>query len=217
MAVCALCSADRSLKTTSMAPQVSPPGRARPRRTRGVQPIPVPPGRTAIHEAGHAVLGRVLTLVCGGATIQMDHESYGHAITEDPYVTLDAWAWRGKVRSLNAVWIARTITFMAGAEAVAELSPDGLEPGDDGDRRQIADMLEEIAPPDPVWYEARLRKMTRMLIRRHRERIERVANALLTNITLSTEELDKLVGRSVADVKVPPFLLAVQSRHATGR
>jgi hypothetical protein len=61
-------------------------------------------------------------------------------------------------------------------------------------------MLEEIAPSDLDRYEARLRAMTRMLVRRHRERIERVADALLTN-TLSAEQLDKLVGGSVVDVE----------------
>jgi hypothetical protein len=40
----------------------------------------------AIHEAGHAVIGRVLTLVCGHATIVVDHEAgeLGHSITADP-------------------------------------------------------------------------------------------------------------------------------------
>ncbi|MGY4311099.1 thermonuclease family protein [Bradyrhizobium sp. JR3.5] len=43
------------------------------------------PRHTATHEAGHAVIGRVLTLLCGGAIIAADHEAgeAGHAITED--------------------------------------------------------------------------------------------------------------------------------------
>jgi hypothetical protein len=50
--------------------------------------------------------------------------------------------------------------------------------------------------------------MTRMLVRRHRVLIARVADALIDRTTLSAEELDKLVGRSVDDVKVnAPFLL----------
>jgi hypothetical protein len=49
--------------------------------------------------------------------------------------------------------------------------------------------------------------MTRMLMRRHRTRIDRVADALIVKTTLSGEELDRLVGRSVADVRVNvPFL-----------
>ncbi|MBR0831405.1 hypothetical protein JQ596_38460 [Bradyrhizobium manausense] len=50
------------------------------------------PHRTATHEAGHAVIGRVLTLLCGGATIVVDYEagSAGHTITEDPYLC-ESW------------------------------------------------------------------------------------------------------------------------------
>jgi hypothetical protein len=57
--------------------------------------------------------------------------------------------------------------------------------------------------------------MARMLVRRHRERIERVAKALLAETTLSAEKLDALVGRSVADVKVnAPFLLMMHAARA---
>jgi hypothetical protein len=170
---------------------------------------------TAYHEA--AVLGRALTLACGRATIRPDHDegSAGHSICEDPDTCIGEWEKRGKVRdSSNAVWVARILQFMAGAEAEAELL--GKARGGDGyDRDQIALMLEEIAPADLDRYEARLRAMTRMLVRRHRARIERVVAALLTKTTLSAKELDKLVGRSVADVKVnAPFLLAMHAMHS---
>jgi hypothetical protein len=75
-------------------------------------------------------------------------------------------------------------------------------------------MAEELccsAPWDRL--EPRLRAMTRMLIRRHQARIESVAKALLAKTSLSAKQLDKLVGRSVDDVKVnAPFLLAMASR-----
>jgi hypothetical protein len=105
------------------------------------------------------VLGRVLTLVCGPASIEADQESAGHAITEDPLEIISEWNRRGHVRdSQNAVWIGRIIAFMAGAEAVAELSPGRAPIGDGEDRYQIALMLKEIvpAPPDIDRYEARL-------------------------------------------------------------
>ena len=54
--------------------------------------------RTSVHEAGHAVIGRVLTLACGPASIVPDDNSRGHAITADPYETLSQWERRGKVR-----------------------------------------------------------------------------------------------------------------------
>jgi hypothetical protein len=43
--------------------------------------------------------------------------------------------------------------------------------------------------------------MTRLLIRRHRDRIERVPDALLAKGKLSAKQVDKLAGRSVDDVK----------------
>jgi ATP-dependent Zn protease len=164
---------------------------------------------TAIHEAGHAVLGRVLTLVCDSATIKPDHDSAGHSLTHDPWACIYEWEKRGKVREPDAVWHARIIGFMAGAEAEAELL--GAVPrGDSDDRYQIELMAEQLYRDKISWekLEPRLRAMTRMLVRRHRVLIARVADALIDRTTLSAEELDKLVGRSVDDVKVnAPFLL----------
>jgi ATP-dependent Zn protease len=166
---------------------------------------------TAFHEAGHAVIARVLTLAAGGATIKADYTegSAGHTITLDPYACLDEWEKRGKVRDqADAVWHARIMAYMAGAEAEAVLL-DRKAIGDGYDRREIARMAGELcysAPWDTL--EPRLRTMTRMLVRRHKARIERVAKALLAKTTLSAKQVDKLVGRSVDDVKVnAPFLL----------
>ena len=39
---------------------------------------------TAYHEAGHAVIGRVLTLSCGRATIKPDRAEAGHASPTTP-------------------------------------------------------------------------------------------------------------------------------------
>jgi hypothetical protein len=101
------------------------------------------------------------------------------------------------------------MSMMAGAEAEAELL--GLTPlGDDYDRREIERMAEELTPGNWHKLEPRLRAMTRMLVRRHRARIERLAKALLAQTTLSAKQVDALVGRSVDDIKVnAPFLLAM--------
>jgi ATP-dependent Zn protease len=170
------------------------------------------PHHTATHEAGHAVIARVLTLACGGATIvpNYDDSSAGHSITADQWTCLNEWQKRGKVRdSPDAVWHARIIAFMAGAEAEQVLL--GATQGGDGDDRDQIELMAEELDSDPdewVRLEARLRAMTRTLVRRHRALIERVASALLERKTLSREELDGLIGRSVDDVKVnAPFLL----------
>jgi ATP-dependent Zn protease len=170
--------------------------------------------KVAIHEAAHAVIARVLTLAAGHVTIKPNYRdrSRGVSITHEPYACLSAWEQRGKVRdSDDAVYIARIISTMAGAEAEMELLGSQAI-GDGHDREQIELMAEELTG-NYSWdrLEPRLRKMTRMLVRRHRARIERVAEALLTKIKLSGKQVDKLAGRSVDDVKVnAPFLLAMQ-------
>ena len=87
---------------------------------------------------------------------------------------------------------------MAGAETEVELLSH--EPQGDGfDREQIAFKMDEA--PYNMPSEARLRRMTKMLVRRHRVLIERVAEALLSKTTLSGSYIDELVGRSINDVK----------------
>ena len=137
----------------------------------------------------------------------------GYSITPDPYYCERAWETRGKLRGTKAVWHARIISYMAGAEA--ETMCLGLQAvGDGDDRLQVERMLEELNPPHWERCEARLRAMTRILVRRHRQRIERVARALLAKRSLSTQELDTLIGRSVADFKVnSPALLFLHARH----
>jgi hypothetical protein len=147
------------------------------------------------------VIGRVLTLACGSASIKSDYEKMkaGFSICFDPYECEQEWQKRGKYRDRNAVWHARIITYMAGAETERELLGKRAI-GDANDKLEIARMASEIGFQ---WKRAepRLRAMTRMLVRRHGPRIEHVAKALLAETTLSSRQLDKLVGRSVADVK----------------
>jgi ATP-dependent Zn protease len=167
---------------------------------------------TAHHEAGHAVIARVLTLVAGHATIKPDYDegTAGVSVTHESYACLSEWEKRGKVRELDAVWHARIMTAMAGAEAEAVLL-GRKSTGDDDDQYQILLMAEELCRSVP-WkrLELRLRAMTRMLVQRHKARIERVAKALLARTTLNAEQLNELVGRSVADVKVnAPLLLGM--------
>jgi hypothetical protein len=98
---------------------------------------------------------------------------------------------------------------MAGAEGELLLlgSTNG---GDDEDRYQINLMADSCRIADWDKQERRLRAMTRMLVRRHQALIERTATALLHKTTMSGPQLDRLIGRSVDDVKVnAPMLLAM--------
>jgi hypothetical protein len=60
--------------------------------------------RTAIHEAGHAVTGRMLSLVCGTASIVHGETTMtcGFSVTEQPLVIEDAWFTRSKHRGVRA-------------------------------------------------------------------------------------------------------------------
>ena len=111
------------------------------------------------------------------------------------------------------LWHARMMAFMPGAEVEAELL-GSTALGDDDDRYQIELMAEHLGS-STNWarLEPRLRKMTRMLVRRHKERIERVAKAFLARPTLTAKQLDKLVGRCVDDAKpnAPYLLLMLKS------
>jgi ATP-dependent Zn protease len=133
---------------------------------------------TAHHEAGHAVIGRILTLACGPATIEPNYEdaTWGVSRCPGPSACVYEWEKRGKVRSENAVWIARMICLMAGAEAEAEFFGKAMVGGDDDDRYQIQQMLDEVPHllGSSEKCEARLRRMTRMLIRRHKSSIRRL-------------------------------------------
>ena len=148
---------------------------------------------TAYHEAGHAVIGRALGLVCGHVTIVQDGDSSGHALIDDPYAIQYQWECRGKFRDLGSVFRGRIIALQAGAEAEREF---GFTPkGDFHDKAEIARMLDVRWLPEPDGtdrYEARLRSRARGLVRRHKAKIERVALALLKQGTLSPDEVEDL-------------------------
>lgn len=147
----------------------------------------------AVHEAGHAVIGRALSMVCGGATIAVDKASAGHSVTAEPHVIIVQWELREKFRDEASAFRGRMMTFMAGAEAEREIL--GKCTGGDGDDcYQVALMASEIVREERrEALEARLRRMTRQLVRRHRARIERVAAVLMERETLSGKEIDALL------------------------
>jgi ATP-dependent Zn protease len=162
---------------------------------------------TSYHEAGHAVIDRVLGLVCGSVTIVPDAVGFGSATTKNPLATLDAWDARGrcryKGRDLRSVHRAYIMGLMAGREA-AELccGPGGDFIGDGDDIQQIETLIHRTYDLDlEIWPSPRvgdfnlnrLRRAARHLCIRHREKIERVAQALVKRSTRSPEVIDALM------------------------
>jgi hypothetical protein len=98
---------------------------------------------TAIHEAGHAVIGRVLGLPCGRVTIESDEDSAGHAISKDCLQVVAHWEKIGcDHRCMDTVLRARILTFLAGRIAEEECL------GEYDDRGQINCTLDDLLPPD---------------------------------------------------------------------
>lgn len=151
---------------------------------------------TAIHEAGHAVIGRAVALPCGGATIvpNGDLGSYGAATVGSADDAWHQWQLREKFRDYLSAVRARIITVQAGHEAEAEIL--GLAIGNDDDDREVAaacaeDLGVPVEREDAVV--DRLRRAARQFVRRHRTDIERVAAALEERSTLTGEEIDALL------------------------
>lgn len=158
------------------------------------------PLHTAIHEAGHAVIGRKLGLDMGQASVEQDEDSAGHSIVGDPFVTLERWWNEGRThREFGSVVRARVMMLMAGAEAerviLGRLQEVDGETGDGEDRREI-DRVMESHPGDLAGDPARLiqmRRAVRRLVTHHRDVIEHVAAELRGRGTMPGHELDEMV------------------------
>lgn len=153
---------------------------------------------TAIHEAGHAVIGRVLSLPCGEVTIiGEDERELGHAIVDDPIRT-----WERGDGSRRALVEASCISLYAGAEAERVLlgnAGDHVDDGPDFGKARSLIMILGVRGAhyvgDEVWerYEARLRRQSNLLVLLHRYKIERVARALLERGTLQGDDVDAII------------------------
>ena len=156
--------------------------------------------QTAVHEAGHAVIARVLGLTCRLVTIVPDEEkgTLGCAHVESPD---DAW-WRwidlGKERDQFVAYRARMIVNLAGEEAEREMLgaiSDGYDSDYESTTACAMEMSDVAFDPDQRMMR-RLRRQTVRLVRKHCDKIERVAAALVEQRTLSGDEIDALVRQS---------------------
>jgi ATP-dependent Zn protease len=152
--------------------------------------------RTAYHEAGHAVIHRVMGMVCGEASIVPDYDTMcgGYAIAADHYVTDREWERRGKLRDCRSILRGRIIGYMAGREAeIVAFGRKRKKYGDDDDLLQIALMAEEADVSEA--YLERLRPKVGPLLRRHWRKVEAVAETLLVHKTLSGAEINAIIGK----------------------
>ena len=136
--------------------------------------------RTAHHEAGHAVIGRVLGLECRYVTI----------VEDGPHA---------KFRNTGTTVEVNIITTMAGWETERvfgfDNEDDELTEGAARDRSDIGMLCWRSNFTIDI---ERVRRKTRRLVRKHRACIERVANALLERKTMTAEEVDALMEEDVA-------------------
>jgi hypothetical protein len=168
-------------------PQKRKPARRTPKRiSRDLE-------HTAYHEAGHAVIGRILGIVCGDVTIIPDYRkrTRGVAIARSgPLNVSTDWDERGKLRWPVSAARAGIMCSMAGKEA--ELIRFASHYGGDGDDElQIALKRDDYGIPDhQIDY---LRRKSRTMLQRHWLKVEHVAKALLVARTLTSEQIDALV------------------------
>jgi hypothetical protein len=120
----------------------------------------------SIHEAGHAVISRVLQLPSGAATI----DGAPCAYLQDDH------------------GLASLLTALAGSAAEVELLGHASAGGVDGDRPKVLRLLDVLGvDSDTCWL------ITRQLVELHRDRIAAVTEALLERGALSGAEIDALL------------------------
>ena len=152
---------------------------------------------TAYHEAGQAVIGRVLRLTCGHVTIKRNGDAFGHVIIRDPWQTIQDWEDRRHFRDPASAFRGTIIARMAGREAQLEMFGTQGDEGDyHDDEMQIALLLKDAEPwGDPDRFKTRLRGKTRGLVRRHRQSIERIAHALLSRSVLTRDAVEAIMAQ----------------------
>jgi len=147
----------------------------------------------AVHEAGHAVIARVLGVNSGYANLVPDYEEQtpSHAFIFD---ALQAWEWNRlhprRSGDDRPFWRGRVIATMAGVEAEREII--GWCAGDaEHDCRRCDPMGDNPAYSNgPPELSARMRRFARQLVKRHRNAILSFAEQLI-----AADELDELLAR----------------------
>jgi cell division protease FtsH len=152
---------------------------------------------TAVHEAGHAVIARVLGIPAGEVTIRptQDH-SLGHSVFNDP-----RFDWRRGDGSKASAANAFVVALFAGAEAERILLESQVV-GDGVDQERATACLAWAGAVRGASFvgdeyfdrhETKLRKKSVELVLKYRPQIKLLADALMERETLTGEEVGALL------------------------
>lgn len=158
---------------------------------------------TRIHEAAHAVIGHVLDVPITRihiGTSPLNPNWLGYISHHSEEVVLTIWENNPYLthRTMTEVHHAMIFCGMAAAEA-EELILGQRTGGDKTDREHIDERFEAIGihGEDRVRWEARMRRHTRTLVKRHKRMILYVWRYLLSHSIVKTEELAALLRRAM--------------------
>ena len=138
----------------------------------------------ALHEAGHAVIARIVGIPCGEAYVDLQRNPIGFANLGSCVETWSEWRRQRRKRRPRTMFMGMAMAGMAGAEAERVIL-DRYLGGDTNDRACIDVLLKGAREG----VEARLRSFTKALVRRHADSIIGVMRRLSRDITLSDEDI----------------------------
>ena len=152
----------------------------------------------AVHEAAHCVLAKVCGLPLHSCSIRRGRGRLGRSlICIFPREIVAIWEEHGRQRRERTANIGIALTVLAGTVATEEFLLDHGS-GDVADMHLLADTIAGRSVPfdendSAVHLQWRLRQFTRRLVHRHRDRIERISEALLKEVVLSAERIEALI------------------------
>jgi len=171
----------------------------------GSDPTPVNLRRTAVHEAGHAVVAEIFALGCTEVTNapNRDDGTAGFAISAmGEYSVMQAWERRGIYhRGWRSALRASALVLLAGVAAERELlGLSGAGLGASNDLRRVQWAVAELTPADGsrgITF-LRLERAAATLVARHRVAIATLADAIVEHRHLSRELLAGIIERVLA-------------------
>ena len=149
---------------------------------------------TAQHESGHAVISRLLTgFSSGGAWVEVGPGYVrGDTITPSLDCIVRRWTNVGRRFDADSPVLARIMMLSGGSEA--ERARYGCASGGDGsDRANIAELVPYVSEDLRDEAADLFRAAAFQMICKHRETIDRVADALAERLSLSNAEIDGMM------------------------